>query len=142
MVLSCTHVSCSGVVRLTRVVESAQGFNTPSNTNRKRTRTEVLALTRYELPGDATRTFPLTFTALGSRLARQGLLTATLVVSVRSGPYATSGVDVTDTSGSVVNDRDDGADICIEVLDDNHHESRQSATGGRSHICTSQPERR
>jgi hypothetical protein len=106
VVLSCAHVSCSGVVRLTRVVGSAEVSGALSNKGNKRTHVEVMASTRYELPQGATRAFPLTFTALGSRLARQGLPTGvqcTLVVSVTGGPYATSGVDVTGTGGSAAN---------------------------------------
>jgi hypothetical protein len=97
VVLSCAHVSCSGVVRLTRVVGSVEGSGAPSNKDKKTTHIEVMASTRYELPQGATRAFLLTFTALGSRLARQGpnAVQGTLVVSVKGGPYATSGVDVT-----------------------------------------------
>ena len=103
VVLSCGHVSCSGVVRLTRVVESAPALGALSTTDTRRTRIEVLARTRYELPDNETRVYPLTLTALGSRLARQGRLAGTLVVSVRGGPYATSGVNVTSVSGSATN---------------------------------------
>ena len=107
VVLSCAHASCSGEVRLTRVVGSPESPRTQISQNNNgtgKTHSEVLASTRYELSPGATRAFPLTFTALGSRLARQGPPTAlqgTLVVSVKGGPYATSGVDVTGpTSGS------------------------------------------
>ncbi len=106
VVLSCAHVSCSGMVPLTLVVVFAGGSGAPSNKDKKRTHIEVLASTRYKLPRGATRAFPLTFTAWGRSLARQDLLTGlecTLVVSVKGGPYATSGVDVTGTGGSGAN---------------------------------------
>jgi hypothetical protein len=99
VVLSCAHKPCSGAVRVTRVVGSTEA----GGAGKKGMHSEEIANAHYKLSRGETRTVPLTFTALGSRLVRQGLsagVQGTLVVSVKGGPYTTVGVNLSQTASA------------------------------------------